>query len=242
MPITCTGAEHDRVQANRCIAIACLRRMTTMTTTMKTRFVVCAMLACLIPATGCKQTTAADPTTSSAPEAMIKDAAAAYIYLYPLVTFGVSNEVLTNIEKPKWETLSAPLNQFMSLRQSRPDNHGVILPSTDTLYTLSWTDVSKEPVVFMTPAIPNVPGTTKKRFMMYEFMDAWTKVYYSNGLQKGLTAETSFIMVGLTLREICRRFRTALWSIAHESVVVNCAYPGGGSERFTQCACSSGSV
>jgi hypothetical protein len=32
--------------------------------------------------------------------------------------------------------------------------------------------------------------------MMYEFMDAWTKVYYSNGLQKGLVKKTSFIMVG----------------------------------------------
>jgi hypothetical protein len=133
---------------------------------------------------------------STAPEAVIKDAAAAYLYLYPLVTFGVSYEVLTNVEKPTWETLSAPVNQFISVRRSRPDNHGVILPSTDTLYTLAWTDVSKEPVVFTTPAIPNVPGTNKKRFMMYEFMDAWTKVYYSNGLQKGLVTETRFIMVG----------------------------------------------
>jgi hypothetical protein len=31
--------------------------------------------------------------------------------------------------------------------------------------------------------------------MMYEFMDAWTKVYYSNGLQKGLVTKTNFILV-----------------------------------------------
>jgi hypothetical protein len=164
---------------------------------MKTKLVVCALLTSLAFATGCnKQAPPSDPTASSAPEAVVKDAAAAYLYLYPLVTFGVSDEVLTNVQKPTWETLSAPLNQFMSVRQSRPDNHGVILPSTDTLYTLAWTDVSKEPVVFTTPAIPNVPGRNKKRFMMYEFMDAWTKVYYSNGLQKGLVKKTSFIMVG----------------------------------------------
>jgi hypothetical protein len=136
------------------------------------------------------------PTTSINPEAVLKDAAAAYLYLYPLVTFGVSYEVLTNVEKPTWETLSAPLNQFMSVRESRPSNHGVILPSTDTLYTLAWVNVEKEPVIFKTPAIPNVPATDKKRFMMYEFMDAWTKVYYSNGLQKGLDTETTFILVG----------------------------------------------
>jgi hypothetical protein len=170
--------------------------MTIMKTTIKMKFALCTMLACITSAIGCKQTVIAEPTTSSAPEAVIKDAAAVYLYLYPLVTFGVSNEVLTNVEKPKWETLSAPLNQFVSVRQSRPDNHGVILPSTDTLYTLAWTDVTKEPVVFTTPAIPDVPGKHKKRFMMYEFMDAWTKVYYSNGLQKGLVTKTSFIMVG----------------------------------------------
>jgi hypothetical protein len=63
---------------------------------------------------------------------LVKSAVDAYIYFYPLVVFGVSFEVLTNVEKPTWERLSAPLNQFMSVRQNRPDNHGVILPSTDT--------------------------------------------------------------------------------------------------------------
>jgi hypothetical protein len=161
---------------------------------MKTRFAVWVLVACIAATIGCKQTS--DPTTSSAPEAVLKDAAAAYLYMYPLVVFGVSYEALTNVEKPTWETLSAPLDQFMSVRENRPANHGVILPSTDTLYTLAWVDVTNEPVVFQTPAIPNVPGTNKKRFMMYEFMDAWTKVYYSNGLQKGLVKKTNFIMVG----------------------------------------------
>jgi hypothetical protein len=110
-----------------------------------------ALFASLALAVGCKQTRSQDPTTSSAPEAVVKDAASAYEYLYPLVVFGVSTEALTNVEKPTWETLSAPINQFMSVRQSRPDNHGVILPSTDTLYTLAWTDVANEPVVFTTP-------------------------------------------------------------------------------------------
>jgi hypothetical protein len=164
---------------------------------MKAKFMLCAMLTCLTIAIGCKQTTSVEQqSTSTAPQGIVKDATDAYVYLYPLVVFGVSYEALTNVERPTWETLSAPLNQFMSVREDRPANHGVILPSTDTLYTLAWTDVSKEPVVFTTPAIPNVPGTNKKRFMMYEFMDAWTKVYYSNGLQKGLVKKTSFIMVG----------------------------------------------
>jgi hypothetical protein len=127
---------------------------------------------------------------------LVGKAIEAYVYLYPLVVFGVSTEVLTNVEKPTWETLSAPLNQFMSVRESRPANHGVILPSTDTLYTLAWVDVTKEPMIFGAPAIPNVPGTEKKRFMMYEFMDAWTRVYYSDGLRKNRVNATNFIIVG----------------------------------------------
>ena len=60
-------------------------------------------------------------TESTAPEAVVKDAVAAYMYLYPLVVVGVSYEVLTNVEKPTWEKLSAPINQLMSVRESRPD-------------------------------------------------------------------------------------------------------------------------
>jgi len=127
---------------------------------------------------------------------MVKSAVEAYIYFYPLVVFGVSFEVLTNVEKPTWERLSAPVNQFMSVRQNRPDNHGVILPSTDTLYTMAWIDVAKEPVVFGAPEIPDISGSDRKRFMMYEFMDAWTNVYYSDGLQKGHTGKTNFVIVG----------------------------------------------
>ncbi len=127
---------------------------------------------------------------------MVKSAVEAYIYFYPLVVFGVSFEVLTNVEKPTWERLSAPVNQFMSVRQNRPDNHGVILPSTDTLYTMAFVDVAKEPVVFYAPEVPDIPGSDRKRFMMYEFMDAWTNVYYSDGLQKGRTGKTNFVIVG----------------------------------------------
>src|SRR5271170_1269490 len=129
-------------------------------------------------------------------DALTKSAIDAYVYFYPLVVFGVSYEVLTNVVKPTWERLSAPVNQFMSVREDRPANHGVILPSTDTLYTLAMLNLTKEPIVFGAPAIPNVPGTDRKRFMMYEFMDAWTNVYYSDGLQKNRVNKANFVIVG----------------------------------------------
>jgi hypothetical protein len=154
-----------------------------------------------------------DGASAQTTDPLVKSAIEAYVFFYPLVVFGVSTEVLTNVEKPTWRRLCAPLNQFMSVRENDPSNHGVILPSTDTLYTLAWVDVTKEPIIFGAPAIPNVPGTDRKRFMMYEFMDAWTNVYYSAGLQKNQVNKTNFIIVGPD-------FKAALPEIP-ESVVVH---------------------
>ena len=106
-------------------------------------------------ASGLARTSTAQPVSASdrprVTDPLTRDVVEAYIYLYPLVVFGVSYEVLTNVAASTWERLSAPLNQFMSVREDRPDNHGVILPSTDTLYTLSWVDVNNEPVVSRLP-------------------------------------------------------------------------------------------
>jgi hypothetical protein len=121
---------------------------------------------------------------SSAEYAPVKTAVDAYVYLYPLVVFGRTMEVLTNVEKPTWQKLSAPLNQIMSVRYNDPSNHGVIVPSTDTLYSAVLADVSKEPLVLGVPAIPDIPGTNRKRFMMYQFIDAWSNVPFSSGLRQ----------------------------------------------------------
>jgi hypothetical protein len=60
----------------------------------------------------------------SAEDAPVKNAVDAYVYLYPLVVFGRTMEVLTNVERPTWQKLSAPLNQLMSVRYNDPSNHG----------------------------------------------------------------------------------------------------------------------
>jgi hypothetical protein len=67
-----------------------------------------AMLACIMSAVAFGQ------TAHVSEDPLVKNAVEAYVYLYPLVVFGVSYEAPANVEKPTWETLSAPLNQFMS--------------------------------------------------------------------------------------------------------------------------------
>jgi hypothetical protein len=136
----------------------------------------------------------------SAEDAVVKNAVDAYVYFYPLVVFGVTMEVLTNVERPTWQKLSAPLNQLMSVRRNDPANHGVILPSTDTLYSAVLADVTKEPLLLGVPAIPDIPGTNRKRFMMYQFIDAWSNVFFSSGLRKNQVNKTNFIIVSPEFR------------------------------------------
>jgi hypothetical protein len=88
----------------------------------------------------------------------------------------------------------------MSVRYNNPANHGVIVPSTDTLYSAVLADVTKEPLVLGVPAIPDIPGTNRKRFMMYQFIDAWSNVFFSSGLRQNQVNKTNFIIVSPDFR------------------------------------------
>jgi len=68
----------------------------------------------------------------------------AYIYAYPLVTMEMTRRVLTNVEKA--EGSKAPMGHFARLRNyPAVDDHAVTAPNADTLYTLTWLDVTNPP-------------------------------------------------------------------------------------------------
>ena len=71
----------------------------------------------------------------------------AYIFGYPLLTMDLTRKQETNVRVP--DDAHAPMGQIIKLR-SYPavDNHGAAAPNADTLYTMVWLDVSKEPWVF----------------------------------------------------------------------------------------------
>ena len=74
----------------------------------------------------------------------------AYVYAYPLVTMEITRRVMTNVDKPAGS--KAPMGQFARLRTyPAVDDHSVTAPNADTLYTLTWLDVSKEPRVLSIP-------------------------------------------------------------------------------------------
>ena len=93
----------------------------------------------------------------------------AYIYAYPLVTMEMTRRVMTNVDKA--EGSKSPMGQWARLR-SYPavDDHSVTAPNADTLYTLVWLDLSKEPWIV---SIPDM----KDRYFLMPMLDGFTNVF-----------------------------------------------------------------
>lgn len=112
----------------------------------------------------------------------------AYIYAYPLMTMEMTRRASTNVVSP--QGTSAPMGQFARLR-SYPDASfkTVTAPNADTLYTMGWFDVSKEPVVI---SIPDMKG----RFFLFPMLDGWTNVFQDPGKRTTGTGPQKYVITG----------------------------------------------
>ena len=89
----------------------------------------------------------------------------AYLYFYSLVSMDVTRKQFTNVEPGK-EFGKGPMNMFVNVPEYPPaDFKGVVRSNFDTLYSIAWLDMSKEPVVI------SVPDTGKIRQL------GWKPVY-----------------------------------------------------------------
>jgi hypothetical protein len=112
----------------------------------------------------------------------------AYIYAYPLVTMEMTRRVMTNVETPAGS--KAPMGQFARLRNyPAVDDHSVTAPNADTLYTLTWLDVSKEPWIV---SIPDM----KDRFFLFPMLDGWTNVFQDPGKRTTGTKAQKYAVTG----------------------------------------------
>jgi hypothetical protein len=112
----------------------------------------------------------------------------AYMYAYPLVTMEITRRVSTNIEKA--EGSKAPMFHFARLRNyPAVDDHTVTAPNADTLYTIAWLDVSKEPYIL---SIPDMKG----RFFLFPMLDAWTNVFEDPGKRTTGTKAQKYAITG----------------------------------------------
>jgi hypothetical protein len=112
----------------------------------------------------------------------------AYIYAYPLVTMEMTRRVMTDTVTPVGS--KAPMGQFARLRgYPAADDHSVTAPNADTLYTLVWLDVAKEPWVISAPDM-------KGRYFLLPILDGWTTVFADPGKRTTGTGAQKFAITG----------------------------------------------
>jgi hypothetical protein len=110
----------------------------------------------------------------------------AYLYFYPLILMDLTRKQSTNIDQK--ELGKGPMNLFVSVPAYPPaDFKGVVRSNFDTLYSLAWLDLTKEPVVVSTP-------DTNGRYYLLPMLDMWTDVFASPGWRTTGTEADNFLV------------------------------------------------
>ncbi|MGA7264310.1 MAG: DUF1254 domain-containing protein, partial [Stellaceae bacterium] len=96
------------------------------------------------------------------------------IYAYPLILMELTRRIVTNVADNR-QFSKAPMNQFANV-PTFPDATytDIVRPNLDTLYSLMWFDVSKEPLLI---SVPDSGG----RYYLLPMLDMWTDVFQSTG-------------------------------------------------------------
>jgi hypothetical protein len=144
-----------------------------------------ALLAILTVTIGIRPASASGKLTR---DEAAKLAAEGFIYGYPLVLMDISRQVMTAAPRP--EVGRAPANQFNDSQEfPDPSFTDVVSPNADTLYSMAWLDLSKEPIVLDLPDV----GT---RYYLVQMMDAWSNVFASPGTRTTGNRKGSYAIVG----------------------------------------------
>jgi hypothetical protein len=111
----------------------------------------------------------------------------AYVYLYPPITMDMTRKQFTNIEPGK-ELGKGPMNMFNNVGEYPPaDFKGVVRANFDTLYSLAYLDLTKEPVVVSVP-------DTNGRYYLLPMLDMWSDVFASPGWRTTGTLAGTFLV------------------------------------------------
>ena len=111
-----------------------------------------------------------------------------YTYLYPLVLMDATRRQAVNVEAGK-VLGRGPMNTFTHVPIFPPaDFRDVVRPNFDTLYSIAWLDLTKEPMVVAAP-------DTQGRYYMLPMLDMWTDVFACPGKRTTGTGAGRFAVV-----------------------------------------------
>jgi hypothetical protein len=97
----------------------------------------------------------------------------AYQYGVPLLDTQRVFTLSTRVAACSPVTGHGPVNQFCNVRNLvTAADRTVVAPNNDTLYSVAWLNLSKQPQVLHAPAIQN-------RFWEFELLDPWTNNFYN---------------------------------------------------------------
>lgn len=145
-----------------------------------------ATLAALLCAQGFNTSTAraAEPIGEQEAHAIGVDA---YVYFYPLLSMDITRKQFTNIEPGK-ALGKGPMNMFVNVPEYPPaDFKGVVRSNFDTLYSIAWLDLTKEPLIVSAP-------DTNGRYYLLPMLDMWTDVFASPGWRTTGTTADNFLV------------------------------------------------
>ena len=127
-------------------------------------------------------------TKAPSVEVAVNDAVDAYIYGFPLVTMDMTRKQTTNVASAG--ALRAPIGQLVRVRAyPTAEYRDVPGANTDTLYTMVWLDVSKEPWIFSIPDMGD-------RYYMMPMLDSWTNVFQSPGTRTTGNSAQRYVITG----------------------------------------------
>jgi len=111
----------------------------------------------------------------------------AYVYFYPLVTMDLTRKQMTNISTGK-EPGFGPPNTFNNVPvYPSASDRVVVRPNFDTLYSVAWLDLTKEPLIV---SVPDTGG----RYYLLPMLDMWTDVFASPGWRTTGTQAQQFLV------------------------------------------------
>jgi hypothetical protein len=109
----------------------------------------------------------------------------AYVYLYPLLTMDITRRQLTNTDKGFGR---GPMNAFSNVPAYPPaSDKSVVRTNYDTLYSIAYLDLLKEPMVV---SVPDTGG----RYYLLPMLDMWTDVFASPGWRTTGTQAGNFLV------------------------------------------------